>query len=150
MASPIADFVVSLGTDGRVQSQGTLSKVLAKDDKLAEELAEESEEIKKAENEVDHVDPDDEAAPPKADGKLVVAEEISEGHISWQACECRCFAPLVLLQVCSLRMISADVPHEHGRRPFVPVLGCCRRVLVDVRAARRRRDVVARLLGAAV
>ena len=90
MASPIADFVVSLGTDGRVQSQGTLSKVLAKDDKLAEELAEESEEIKKAENEVDHVDPDDEAAPPKADGKLVVAEEISEGHISWQARECCC------------------------------------------------------------
>lgn len=89
MASPIADFVVSLGTDGRVQSQGTLSKVLAKDDKLAEELAEESEEIKKAQDEVDHVDPDDEVAPKKGDGKLVVAEEISEGHVSWQARECR-------------------------------------------------------------
>ncbi|RDX55372.1 hypothetical protein OH76DRAFT_1428233 [Lentinus brumalis] len=85
MASPIADFVVSLGTDGRVHSQGTLSKVLAKDDKLAEELAEESEEIKKAETEVDHVDPGDEFAPTKADGKLIVAEEISEGHVSWQA-----------------------------------------------------------------
>ncbi len=87
MASPIADFVVSLGTDGRVHSQGTLSKVLAKDDKLAEELAEESEEIKKAETEVDHVDPGDEFAPTKADGKLIVAEEISEGHVSWQARE---------------------------------------------------------------
>ncbi|KAI0711030.1 hypothetical protein C8T65DRAFT_739602 [Cerioporus squamosus] len=85
MASPIADFIVSLGTDGRVQSQGTLSKILAKDDKLAEELAEETEEIKKAETEVDHVDPDDDAAPQKTDGKLIVAEEISEGHVSWQA-----------------------------------------------------------------
>ncbi|KAI0638608.1 multidrug resistance-associated ABC transporter [Trametes polyzona] len=85
MASPIADYVVSLGTDGRIASQGTLSKVLAKDKKLLEELAEEREELKKAENEVDHVEPDDEAAPQKADGKLVVAEEIAEGHISWPA-----------------------------------------------------------------
>ncbi|RPD81341.1 multidrug resistance-associated ABC transporter [Lentinus tigrinus ALCF2SS1-7] len=67
MASPIADFVVSLGTDGRVQTQ------------------EESEEIKKAEAEVDAVEPDDEDAPKKGDGKLIVAEEISEGHVSWQA-----------------------------------------------------------------
>ncbi|KAI0758154.1 multidrug resistance-associated ABC transporter [Fomes fomentarius] len=85
MASPIADFVISLGMDGRVQSQGSLSKILAKDDKLAEELAEAREEIKKAENEVDYVEPDDENAPKKADGKLVVAEEISEGHVSWTA-----------------------------------------------------------------
>ncbi|KAI8982789.1 multidrug resistance-associated ABC transporter [Trametes punicea] len=85
MAGPIADFVVSLGTDGRVASQGTLSKVLAKDKKLSEELAEEREEIQKAETEVDHIDPDDEAAPKKSDGKLVVAEEIAEGHIGWPA-----------------------------------------------------------------
>ena len=58
MASPIADFVVSLGTDGRVVSQGTLSKVLAKDDKLSKELAEERAEMEKAENEVDAVEPD--------------------------------------------------------------------------------------------
>ena len=85
MASPIADFVVSLGTDGRVASQGTLSKVLAKDHKLSEEVAEEREELKKAEDEVDAVEPDSEDAPKKSDGKLVVAEEISEGHVSWSA-----------------------------------------------------------------
>lgn len=77
--------MVSLGTDGRITSQGTLSKVLAKDKKLLEELAEEREELKKAENEVDHVEPDEEAAAPKSDGKLVVAEEIAEGHVSWPA-----------------------------------------------------------------
>ncbi|KAI0371499.1 multidrug resistance-associated ABC transporter [Pilatotrama ljubarskyi] len=85
IASPIAEYVVSLGTDGRISSQGTLSKVLAKDKKLFEELKEERKELKKAETEVDHVEPDDEAAPKKADGKLVVAEEIAEGHISWPA-----------------------------------------------------------------
>ena len=85
MASPIADFVISLGTDGRVASQGTLSKVLAKDHKLFEEVAEEREELKKAEDEVDAVDPDSEDAPKKSDGKLVVAEEVSEGHVSWSA-----------------------------------------------------------------
>ncbi|KAI0774725.1 multidrug resistance-associated ABC transporter [Trametes elegans] len=85
MVSPIAEYVVSLGTDGHIASQGTLSKVLAKDKKLSEELAEEREEIKKAENEVDHVEPDDETAPKKTDGKLIVAEEIAEGHVSWPA-----------------------------------------------------------------
>ncbi|OSD04422.1 multidrug resistance-associated ABC transporter [Trametes coccinea BRFM310] len=85
MASPIADHVVSLGTDGRIASQGTLSKVLAKDEKLLAELSEEEKELKKADAEVDHVDPDDEAAPKKADGKLVVAEEIAEGRVSWPA-----------------------------------------------------------------
>ena len=54
MASPIADFVVSLGTDGRVQSQGTLSKVLAKDDNLSKELAEERAEMEKAEKQGFH------------------------------------------------------------------------------------------------
>ena len=87
MASPVADFVVSLGTDGRVVSQGTLSKVLAKDDKLSKELAEEQAEMAKAENEVDGVEPDEEAAPKKTDGKLIVEEEIAEGHISWASCE---------------------------------------------------------------
>ena len=88
MASPIADFVVSLGTDGRVASQGTLSKVLAKDHKLSEEMAEEREELKKADDEVDAVEPDSEDAPKKGDGKLVVAEEISEGQASWACASC--------------------------------------------------------------
>ena len=48
MASPIADFVVSLSTEGHVASQGTLSNVLAKDHKLSEEVAEEREELKQA------------------------------------------------------------------------------------------------------
>ncbi|KAI0918391.1 hypothetical protein AcV5_002391 [Taiwanofungus camphoratus] len=81
MATPISEFVVSLGTDGRISSQGGLSNALAKDDKLAAAMAEESKEIEKAEEEVDQIIPDVK----QADGKLIVAEEISEGHVSWQA-----------------------------------------------------------------
>ncbi|KAH9945600.1 hypothetical protein B0H21DRAFT_822934 [Amylocystis lapponica] len=71
MASPIADFVVSLGSDGRLSSQGSLSKALAKDKKLSAEVAEESEEVTKADQEVD------EPTEKKSDGKLVVAEEVA-------------------------------------------------------------------------
>ncbi|KAF9807084.1 hypothetical protein IEO21_08395 [Rhodonia placenta] len=83
MATPIAEFVVSLGTDGRIVSQGSLSKALARDKKLSEEVADENQEIKKAENEVDHGEPNVEAK--KSDGKLILAEEVSVGHVSWAA-----------------------------------------------------------------
>ncbi|TFY70118.1 hypothetical protein EVJ58_g61 [Rhodofomes roseus] len=83
MASPIADFVVSLGTDGRVAGQGTLSKVLAKDKELSKELDEETKGIEKAEHTVDDQQPNDE--PEKSDGKLIMSEEVSVGHVSWPA-----------------------------------------------------------------
>ena len=147
MASPIADFVVSLGTDGRIVSQGSLSKVLAKDDKLSKELAEEQAEMAKAEHEVDVVEPDDEAAPKKSDGKLIVAEEISEGHISWASCE--------LYRSCGIRLVltccfSAPVPHEHGWWLHIHLLDCVLRIPWVLRAAERSPDVVAWLLGSAI
>ncbi|KZT65009.1 P-loop containing nucleoside triphosphate hydrolase protein, partial [Daedalea quercina L-15889] len=83
MASPVADFVVSLGTDGQVVSQGSMSKVLAKDEVLLKEIDEENMAIEKAEHTVDNQQPAEEGK--KSDGKLVVAEEISVGHVSWPA-----------------------------------------------------------------
>ncbi|KAL6299635.1 multidrug resistance-associated ABC transporter [Sparassis latifolia] len=83
MARPIADFVVSLGTDGRILSQGSLSKALEANKKLSAEVVEEIEEIEKAEHEVDQ--PPNPDIPANADGKLIVAEEISEGHVEWPA-----------------------------------------------------------------
>ncbi|TBU23091.1 hypothetical protein BD311DRAFT_811015 [Dichomitus squalens] len=85
ITSPIADFVVSLGTDGCVATEGTLSKTLVKDQTLSREFRDQHEELKKNEGEVGAVEPIDEAAPKKGDGKLIVAEESSEGHTSWQA-----------------------------------------------------------------
>ncbi|KAH9940070.1 uncharacterized protein BXZ73DRAFT_99070 [Epithele typhae] len=83
MASPIADFVVSLGTDGRVASQGSFSKVIARDDKLLKEFTQEQAELAKAD--VDAEDLGAEGAPKKSDGKLILKEEVSEGHVGWDA-----------------------------------------------------------------
>ena len=66
LAAPIAEFVVSLGTDGRIKSQGTLSSALEKDAKLAAYAAKERSRIKKAEETID--EPKPETAEQKATG----------------------------------------------------------------------------------
>ncbi|KAJ3558885.1 hypothetical protein NM688_g664 [Phlebia brevispora] len=76
LASPVADFIVSLGTDGRIASQGTTSEVLAGVPELAEEMRHEEEVIELDE----HEEETGKAAEVK--GKLVVAEEIEVGHVS--------------------------------------------------------------------
>ena len=86
MVSPIAEFVVDMGSDGRIISQGTLSNALAHDAKLLKELKQEQDEIEKASDEVDHDKPNDEDSK-QAAGKLVVEEETELGHVQWTACE---------------------------------------------------------------
>lgn len=78
LASPIADFVVAL-RDGAIVNQGSLSKALDQDAELSGERAKEAELIKNAE------ETDKEAGPTQDGGKLVVDEEIAEGHVSWSA-----------------------------------------------------------------
>ena len=84
LARPIADFVVALGNDGRIISQGSLDKALKEDDQLFEELKAEVDEMAKAEQEVDASGKDEETLRP-GDGKLIVAEEIGEGRVGWKA-----------------------------------------------------------------
>ncbi|KAM5539757.1 hypothetical protein V8D89_006570 [Ganoderma adspersum] len=84
MASPIADFVVDVGSDGRILSQGSLENALAHDSKLLEEVEHEAEELQKADQEIDGEKTEDVNAPSSA-GKLVVAEEIAVGHVGWRA-----------------------------------------------------------------
>ncbi|KAF7977580.1 hypothetical protein HWV62_3166 [Athelia sp. TMB] len=79
MVSPIADFVVSLGTDGRVLSQGSVSEALAKDQTLVEEVEKDQEALAKADTEIDG------KVEVKSDGKLIVDEDIAVGHVSWAA-----------------------------------------------------------------
>ncbi|KDR82358.1 hypothetical protein GALMADRAFT_237629 [Galerina marginata CBS 339.88] len=80
LASPIADFIVSIGLDGQVKSQGTdISVALARNSTLVAEVeqAQEATEIGKQVME---------PVPQKpTDGKLVVAEEIAEGHVTWKS-----------------------------------------------------------------
>jgi len=83
MASPIAQFVVSLGIDGRVLSQGSVSAAVAQNKRLAEEIMKEKNAMQKTTDEIDSANPKQDTA--KVDGKLTVAEQIQEGHVSWQA-----------------------------------------------------------------
>jgi hypothetical protein len=83
MASPIAHFVVSLGIGGRVLSQGSVSDALVRDRNLVEEAMENKDTMREAVNEINSTGVKNE--PIKGDGKLVVAEEIQEGHVSWKA-----------------------------------------------------------------
>ena len=45
----------------------------------------EAEEIDKAEHTVDQNEVGEEPTAPKSDGKLILAEELSEGHVGWPA-----------------------------------------------------------------
>ena len=93
MVSPLVEYVVSLGLDGRVTSRGSVS-VPVVDSALAEELVEAVRAIKDEEKKVDAEEPEKTAI--QAAGKLIVAEEVAEGHVSWDACKYRllsCIAP---------------------------------------------------------
>ncbi|KAF9243735.1 hypothetical protein BU15DRAFT_71860 [Melanogaster broomeanus] len=88
MASAVAQYVVSLSSGGRIINQGTISEAIATDKTLAAEIAKEQEILKEDEETVDNAEPATEAgdkAKDKADGKLILAEEILEGHVSWEA-----------------------------------------------------------------
>ncbi|KAJ7147409.1 P-loop containing nucleoside triphosphate hydrolase protein [Mycena crocata] len=83
MAGKIADHVVSVDLNGHVRSQGSISDALEKDKVLAEEVGKDKEILEAAEKEIDAPPPGGE--PKKTDGKLIVAEEIAVGHVSWSA-----------------------------------------------------------------
>ncbi len=99
IAKPVADYVVAIGTDGRIASQGSLSKALSSNKKLAKEVAQEAKVADKAEHTVDDTadagvkDPEvaqSSEADKDADGKLILDEEISEGHVGWPARKSQC------------------------------------------------------------
>ena len=85
MAGPAADLVVSLGQDGRILSQGTLSEALKSNRALLKEIKTKEAEVSKADETIDNVVPE---IPEGKGGKLIAKEEIAEGHVSWSACEC--------------------------------------------------------------
>ena len=116
MAGPLAEFVVSLDTDGNIVSQGSVSDAIAKDATLQEEMKREEEAV-----ELDEIeDAADDSADKSVDekkGKLVVAEEIAHGHVSWKACEChilrssRTYTEFMILTL----YISQALPGRFGR-----------------------------------
>lgn len=83
MVSKVAQYVVSIGLDGRVVSQGTLAEALSRDSKLLAEVAKENELQEKKADVIDPPEGGDKV--PKKEGKLVVAEEVALGRVSWPA-----------------------------------------------------------------
>ncbi|SRR6266446_1454346 len=83
MASPLADYVVSLGMDGRVSIHGSALDTIAESITVSPELVQK---VPGEEKRADKEGPD--ATAKQADGKLIVAEEIAEGQVSWDACNC--------------------------------------------------------------
>ncbi|KAF8758431.1 P-loop containing nucleoside triphosphate hydrolase protein [Rhizoctonia solani] len=87
MVSEVAHFVVSLGSDGRIVSQGSIDEALRLNPKLKAEAEKDEELERKGEEVVDESNAVDksEANAKKGDGKLMVAEEVAEGHVGWPA-----------------------------------------------------------------
>ncbi|KAJ7145004.1 multidrug resistance-associated ABC transporter [Mycena crocata] len=81
LAQPIAGFVVSVGNDGHILSQGTVSDALEKNLDLALEVADKAKMNSASEEEIIEESTDK----PRISGKLVIAEEVDIGHVSWAA-----------------------------------------------------------------
>ncbi|KAH9059056.1 hypothetical protein EDB87DRAFT_1577854 [Lactarius vividus] len=83
MAAPLADYVISLGKDGRIASRGS-----QRSSRNAHEPSRTNEKNINSEK-LDEMTK-------LADGKLILAEEISEGNVSWDAVH---FVPLNKIEV---------------------------------------------------
>lgn len=81
IAAPAAEYVVSIGIDGRIASQGSLSSALARDRALSAEVTKESQTIEKAEHDPLEAHTKDAVQ----SGKLIVEEEVELGHLGWDA-----------------------------------------------------------------
>ena len=84
LVATIVDFAVSIGSDGRVKAleKEDITPYIAKDEKLANELKSELEDLEKAGQAIDGKPAQD--AQDKHE-KLIVDEEVSEGSVSWKA-----------------------------------------------------------------
>ena len=85
MVSKVAQYVVSIGLDSRVIGQSTLAEALFRDSKLLAEVSKENELEEKKARVIDPPEEGDKV--PKKEGKLVVAEEVALGRVSWPACK---------------------------------------------------------------
>ncbi|KAF8963033.1 multidrug resistance-associated ABC transporter [Flammula alnicola] len=82
LATPVAKFIISIGQDGSVQTQGTdIEEALEDDPKLAAEAEHDREALEIGNEEV----PSLAHKETPVDGKLIVAEEIAEGHVTWKS-----------------------------------------------------------------
>ncbi|KAJ7061977.1 hypothetical protein C8F01DRAFT_986919, partial [Mycena amicta] len=85
LTKKLADFVVSVGLDGRVHGEPSISAALAHDKVLAQEASADEEILDKSDEKVDDADPANVDEPKTPDGKLIIEEEIEIGRVSREA-----------------------------------------------------------------
>ncbi|KAG6899540.1 hypothetical protein C0993_009321 [Termitomyces sp. T159_Od127] len=94
MVGHISNFVVSLGPDGRVLSQGSISDAVARNPTLKAEIARESEVEDKVQGLLDAEEKkqDKVQKSEQEKGKLIADEESGKGHLSWESLKMYLFA----------------------------------------------------------
>lgn len=143
MARPIASFVVSI-KDGTVHSQGSVAEVISQDRFLASETNEEKRILDKIE---DVVDVETSATEEEEDGKLIVGEEIEDGHVSWPARKpTRDYSLGAKLTSSNSQVVFRWA----WRRSHVPFLPCIHWRSVSYPDSRYILHCISRLLGKAV
>lgn len=79
--------MVSLTIDGRIASHGSVEEILSGNVELLKQVEEETKEIEKVEEVVDEepAPKEEKEKEKKGSGKLIMKEEVSEGHVSWSS-----------------------------------------------------------------
>ncbi|KAJ7233850.1 P-loop containing nucleoside triphosphate hydrolase protein [Mycena haematopus] len=85
LVKPYTQFAVSIGSDGKISSQGSIADALVQDRSLLVRAAVDHEILEKAQQEKKDASPSLSAKTAQMSGKLVVEEEIDIGHVGWPA-----------------------------------------------------------------
>jgi hypothetical protein len=85
LTTPIADYVVSMGSNGKVAIKGVMADALRDNHELKEIVKKDEEAVMKEKEEVDKAEPEQKMTSDDSKGKLVVAEEIAIGRVRWGA-----------------------------------------------------------------
>lgn len=84
LVSPIAQFIVSIGSEGAIKFHGTnIATPLMNDSELSKEVEIDQEILEHAKEEI--LDPQKKDAALSGAGKLILAEEIAQGHVTWKS-----------------------------------------------------------------
>jgi hypothetical protein len=85
LVNPIAEFVVAMDTEGQIISRGSVSEVLANVKDLREDIEKKDQVAAKEVVVADISGGKADKTEIRKNGKLVIAEEVAVGHVSWKS-----------------------------------------------------------------
>ena len=81
LAAPIADYIISIDANGVAHAVGTDFSAVLADSALAHEIEQEQDEVELEKEVIDTVKKEGD----QPDGKLILAEEIAQGRVTWKS-----------------------------------------------------------------